>query len=87
MTKYSTKTLIKAMSLKLEKIEGIYYTNPKSDKDIYKHKITIDENNKIECGCKWSQINLKKPNKVLCSHALSVLYRTNRDDFWREVSK
>ena len=86
--KYSESTIEKAVNMKLELKDNIYYTNPCTDRDVFKHKIKINENGLIICGCKWSQINLKKGvNKKMCSHSLAVLYDTNKNLFWKEVSK
>lgn len=85
--KYSEATLEKAINMDFEVVDGVYYTSPTTDKDVYKHKVKWSEKLGPVCGCKWAQINLKKVDKKLCSHALAVLYLKDRSRFWKEVSK
>ena len=88
MSKYCVGIIEKAINMTFEMRQGVYYTSPTTEKDIvYKHKITFNAVDMPLCGCKWAQINLKKPDKKLCSHALGVLYLKNKSKFWEEVSK
>ena len=88
ISKYSESTLEKAINMELEYKNNIYYVLPISDKDVFKHKIILHKIKGPICGCRWSQINLNKGlNKKLCSHALAVLFQTDKNKFWKEVSK
>lgn len=85
--KYSSATIEKAINMQFEVKDGIYYTSPTTDKDVYKHKIKWDDKLGPSCGCKWAQINLKKgPNKKLCSHTLGLLFIKNKSRFWKLIS-
>ena len=84
--KYSEATIEKAINMEFEVKNGVYFTEPTTDIDVYKHKIKWDKEKGPICGCKWSQINLKKgENKKLCSHALGVLHIKNKEKFWEEI--
>ena len=72
--------------MEFEVKRGIYFTSPTTENDVYKHKIKWDDKIGPLCGCKFSQINLKKgPNKKLCSHCLGVIYIKNKSKFWKIV--
>jgi len=87
MNKYSEATIEKAINMEFEVKNGTYFTEPTTEDDVYKHKIKWDNKRGPVCGCKWSQINLKKGlDRKLCSHALGVLLIKNKNDFWKEVS-
>ena len=87
MNKYSESSTEKAINMDFEVKNGVYFTSPTTDLDVFKHKIKWDDKKGPVCGCKWSQINLKKGvDKKLCSHALGVLFIKNKSKFWKLVS-
>lgn len=85
--KYSSDTIEKAMNMDFTIIDGAYFTTPTTEKDVFKHKVKWDGDIGAVCGCKWSQVNLKKGlDKKLCSHALGVIHIKNKSKFWKIVS-
>ena len=84
--KYPDHIIKRAMSHEVERDRGVYYFTPSSDKEAYKHKVSLI-NGRPVCGCKWAQVNLNKDKARLCSHALRVLFIEDRKGFIKEISK
>jgi len=85
---FSDATIEKAMNMRFEKkAENIYYTNPTTDKDNYKHKIIYNKGETPICDCTWYRVSMNRPNKLLCSHALGILYKEDRVTFWSILTK
>ena len=72
--------------MELEKREGFWLTNPTTNVDHYKHKIKWNrKNGRYECTCTYFQVNMKK-NNLVCSHILAVMYREDKQKFWKVIS-